>query len=104
MSAVGAVVEAEPFAERHGRIAGEDALLIGRPNVADGDEFEELGIVLADENAALVAGADHRGLDRLALELLIAEIARGAGHRDSPAGHDQALHEAAAGQDRRRHR
>ena len=37
-------------------------------------------------------------LTGLPLELLVAEVAGRPGHRDGPAGHDEALHEAAAGQ------
>ena len=50
------------------RFAVEDALLVGGPDVAAGDEFEVVGIVLADEDAAFVAGADQGGLHRLAVQ------------------------------------
>ena len=49
----------EALAQRPARLAVEDALLVGRADVADGDELEVLGVVLADEDAALVAGADQ---------------------------------------------
>ena len=72
--------------------------MLRRPDVADGDELEELRVVLADEDAALVAAADQCRLDRLAAELLVAEIAGRPGDGGRPAGDGHALEEAAAGQ------
>ena len=72
-----AVVVDEALAERHLGVAVQDALLVERPDVARGDELDELRIVLADEDAALVAAADDRRLDRLAAETLVAEVDAG---------------------------
>src|SRR5581483_5684426 len=75
----------------------EDALAVAGADVAEGDELDGAGVVLADEHAALVAGADDGGLDRLVLQggHVVAVVRRGA-DRDGGAGGDQALHEAAA--------
>ena len=89
-----AVDAIEPLARRIG-LADKNPLHVGRPNVGDGHKLEIILVVLADQDAALVAGADQAGLDRVALPLLVAVI---GGCRDGHGGArgQQALHEIAA--------
>src|SRR5439155_13348173 len=81
------------------RVTVEDALLqIRRADVADGDDFQELRVMLAGQDAAFVAAADQRRPDRLAGQLLVAEVGRRGGDRQRAASDDHALHEVPAGQ------
>src|SRR5258707_8668821 len=81
-----------------GQLALEDALLVGGANVGIGDDFEVLGVVLAHEHTALIAGADQGGLHRLVLDLLVlvAVVNRG-GHGGGRTRSNEALHEITAG-------
>src|SRR5262249_10096269 len=63
--------------------------------VAGGDELNEVGVVLADEHAALVAGADDGGLDSLALAERLVAVVRTGRHDAGAGGAEQALHEGA---------
>ena len=62
-----------------------------------GDELEILRVVVAHEDAALVAAADEGGLDRLALHRLVAVIGGGRDRHERAARDDGTLHEPAAG-------
>ncbi len=70
------------------QVAGEDAFLVGRPNVGHGDDLQVLRIVLADQHAALVAGADQSGSHRLVIDCLrvlgVLEVRRGADRATTP--------------------
>ncbi len=92
-----AAVDAVEAEARPGRLAGEDALAVGRPDVGDGDEVQVVLVVHADEDAALVAAADEADAHGVALERLVAEVARRGNRGATRGGGDQALHEVAAG-------
>ena len=80
-----AVNALEAFARRVG-LADEDALAIGRTKVAAGDEFQILGVMFANEDAAFVAGADEAGFDGTAMQRLVAVISRDRDWQDRPGG------------------
>src|SRR5688572_24733329 len=67
-------VDAVETLPRPAGLAVEDAAAVERPDVSGSDEFEELGVMLADEHAPLVAGADEPRFNRPAFELLVAEV------------------------------
>src|SRR5262249_25551590 len=98
--AMGAVMGAEPFARRSGiarALVLEDAFLVAWADIGVGDELEVSGVMLADEDAALVAGAYDAGLDRAIGEgaVGVAEI-RCGGDGQRGAGGGEALHELPA--------
>ena len=86
----------EALARRAG-LAGEDARLVGWADVGGGDEIDEVGIVLADEDAAFIAAADDARLDgaHAAREAVIGitEVG-GSADGERGAGGDEPLHEA----------
>ncbi len=91
-----AIVEVEALA-RADRLTREDAGLVAGPDVAVGDELDVSGVVLADEDAPFVAGADEARLDGLGREAAVAvAVVGGSRERHRGAGSDQALHEASA--------
>src|SRR5216683_2857897 len=65
--------------------------LIGGADVAIGDEFQVFGVVLADQNAALITRADEAGLNGIAVEFLVAEIG-GRGNWQSSSGREESFH------------
>src|SRR5262245_5385514 len=82
-------------------VTGEDALPVRRADVADGDDLDELRVVLADQHTTLVAGADQGCLDRLAAGAfvgLVAEVDRGRNRDDDAARQGKRLDEVAPGQ------
>ena len=91
-----AVDAVEAQTGRRRRFTGKDALLIAGTNVGHSDELQIFGIVEADEDAALVAGADQADLDGAALPGLVAEVS-GRGQRHRGSGGQQAFHEVATG-------
>src|SRR6516162_2100522 len=92
-----AIVEIEAAA-RAGGFPLENAFAeIAGADIAEGDKLEVGGIVLTDQNAAFIAGADEAGAHGPAAEgtIRVGEIARRRHGHGGPGRH-QAAHELAA--------
>ena len=74
----------------------ENPLLVRRPEVAEGDKVEIIGIVLTHQDAAFVPGADQARFHRLAGQSSIPVI-NGSRDRQHGTRREQALHEIAPG-------
>jgi hypothetical protein len=86
------------LARGRGRLAFDDAPTVVRADVAEGDELEILGVVVAHEDAPLVAATDEGGLNRFALHRLVAEVGASRDGSEPGRADRHALHEPAAGQ------
>src|SRR5262245_8096721 len=87
----------ETLADATLRVAAEDSTLIAGADIAVGDKLEIFRIVLADQDAAFVAGADKSNLHRITAEtgIAVAEIC-GCRERQNASRGDETLHKSAS--------
>src|SRR5260221_5128502 len=76
-------------------VAIENTAAVEWANVGSGNELNKIGIMLADEDAAFVAGADQPRFDWAALQFLVAEVSGGS-YGDRTGSGDESFHELPA--------